>query len=124
MLTLWPHPVYAFLQLAALVACVLYYAHTCGRQPDTGLVLALVPLVFAWRSLFVYFFAPLPIVCLWPLLASLRRAKARQRGRTLRPAAHSAPRSRRCPMHSPHAPRGATAADKSRGRLNSQSRPL
>jgi ALG3 protein len=78
--TLWLHPVYTVLELAALVACVLYYARTCGRQPDTGLVLALVPLVFAWRSFFVYFFAPLPILCLWPLLADLRRAEAREGG--------------------------------------------
>jgi hypothetical protein len=77
---LWPHPVYTFLELAALVACVLYYARTCRRQPDTGLVLGLVPLVFAWRSFFVYFFAPLPILCLWPLLTDLRRAEAQEGG--------------------------------------------
>jgi hypothetical protein len=77
-LPLWPHPVYTGLELAALAACLLLYLRTGRRQPGTGLVLALVPLVLAWRSLFTYFYVALPLVCLWALLADLapdRRAR-------------------------------------------------
>ena len=70
-LPLWPRPVYAGLELAALVACLLLYRRLCRRQPGTGPVLALVPVVFAWRSLFTYFYVALPLVCLWVFLAAL-----------------------------------------------------
>ncbi|GAC1427661.1 MAG: hypothetical protein NVSMB65_00510 [Chloroflexota bacterium] len=67
-LPLWPHDIYTVLELLAMVACAVVYARTCRLHPGTGLVLALVPLVFAWRSLFTYF-APLSILCLWPVFA-------------------------------------------------------
>jgi len=65
-LPLWPRPVYTVLEAAALGACLLIYARTCRRQPATGLV----PLLFAWRSLFVYFYVPLPLYGLWALIAN------------------------------------------------------
>jgi hypothetical protein len=71
-LPLWPRSVYTAVEIAVLGACLLLYGGICRRHPDTGLVLALVPLVFAWRALFVYFFLPLPILCLAPLLMGLR----------------------------------------------------
>jgi uncharacterized membrane protein len=67
-LPLWPRQLYTVLEVLAMVGCAVVYARTCRRHPGTGLVLALVPLVFAWRSLFTYFM-PLPLLCLWPLLA-------------------------------------------------------
>ena len=76
-LPLWPRGVYTALELGALVVCLAVYARICRRHPGTGLALALVPLVFAWRSLFVYFYLPLPILCLWPLLDDLKAHSAR-----------------------------------------------
>ncbi len=70
-LPLGPRGLYSALQLAALGACVLWYARACRRHPGAGLALALVPLAFGWRSLLTYFVA-LPIYCLWPLLHDLR----------------------------------------------------
>lgn len=71
-LPLWPRPVYTGLELSALALCAGVYARICRRHPGTGFVLALVPLVLAWRSLFVYFYLPLPILCLWPLVEDAR----------------------------------------------------
>jgi uncharacterized membrane protein len=73
LLPLWPRPVYAGLELVAFVACLLLYRRICRHQPGTGPVLALVPVVFAWRSLFTYFYVALPLVCLWVLLVALSR---------------------------------------------------
>ncbi len=70
-LPLWPRATYLGFELIAMVACALYYARHCRCHPHTGLVLALVPLAFAWRSLFTYFM-PLPIFCLWPVLAGMK----------------------------------------------------
>jgi len=35
--------------------CIWYYRH-CRRYPQVGLILAVLPLFFAWRSLWTYFF--------------------------------------------------------------------
>jgi len=70
-LPLWPRPVYTVLEAGAFVVCCAVYAHICRRHPGTGLVLALAPLFFAWRSLSIYFVLPLPIYVLWPVLADL-----------------------------------------------------
>jgi hypothetical protein len=40
----------------------------CRRQPGIGPVLALIPVVFAWRSLFTYFYVALPMLSLWVFL--------------------------------------------------------
>jgi len=91
-LPLWSRAAYTGLELAALVLCLLIYLRTCRRHPGTGLVLALVPLVFAWRSLFTYFYVALPLLCLWVILADLApdrsawrvdRAQAPERTRPL-----------------------------------------
>jgi uncharacterized membrane protein len=79
-LPLWPRFVYAGLELVALVACLLLYVRLCRRQPGTGPVLALVPVVFAWRSLFTYFYVALPLLCLWAFLAALSAHRSAQDG--------------------------------------------
>jgi len=74
-LPLWPRPVYTAMEGVALLVCLAVYARICRRHPGAGLALALVPLVFAWRSLFVYFYLPLSILCLWPLIDDLREGR-------------------------------------------------
>ena len=44
------------LEAIAFVAAMAWYFKYCRRYPQTGPVLAIVPLFFAWRSLFPYFF--------------------------------------------------------------------
>jgi hypothetical protein len=38
------------------LACLTWYYFNCRRAPHAGLVLAVLPLFFAWRSLWSYFF--------------------------------------------------------------------
>lgn len=94
-LPLWPRPVYAALELAALAACLLLYVRTGRRQPWTGLVLALVPVVFAWRSLFTYFYVALPLVCLWAFIVAVSARRGaegvRSRPAYMRAAGHDGP---------------------------------
>ena len=53
---LFPSAVYAALEAAAFVACVVIAWRTRRTSPELGVALALVPLFFAERSLFSYFF--------------------------------------------------------------------
>jgi hypothetical protein len=84
-LPLWPRFVYAGLELATLVACLLLYVRICRRQPGTGPVLALIPVAFAWRSLFTYFVA-LPMLSLWVFLATLSADRGEPQSRDARSA--------------------------------------
>ncbi len=47
---------FSILELAVAVAAVLWYFFKCHRYPEAGLILAVLPLFFAWRSLWGYFF--------------------------------------------------------------------
>ena len=48
--------VFSTLELCALALTAVWYYRNCVRCPHTGLILALVPLFFAWRSLWNYFY--------------------------------------------------------------------
>ncbi len=64
---LWPNHVYTVLELVALLLGLLWYAWRGARTvPILGLMLAMLPLWFAWRSLTSYFdFIALPMLALW-----------------------------------------------------------
>ena len=47
---------FTILEGIIFIIAILWYFRYCGRYPQTGLVLAIVPLFFAWRSLWSYFF--------------------------------------------------------------------
>jgi len=67
LLPLLPQRVYTALELLALCGALGWYA-TIGvrRYPATGIVLAMVPLWFNWRSLPTYFFfCALPLFIVW-----------------------------------------------------------
>jgi hypothetical protein len=55
-LPVWPPFVYTALEMVAFAACVAVAWRARRTSPDLGIVLALVPLFFAYRSLFSYFF--------------------------------------------------------------------
>ncbi|OLC21438.1 MAG: hypothetical protein AUH33_01910 [Chloroflexi bacterium 13_1_40CM_68_21] len=55
-LPLLPAVAYALLEAAAGLACLVVAWRSRRTSPELGAVLALVPLYFAWRSLFSYFF--------------------------------------------------------------------
>jgi hypothetical protein len=48
--------IFSILEIAVAVAAVLWYFFKCNRYPETGLLLGVLPLFFAWRSLWGYFF--------------------------------------------------------------------
>ena len=47
---------FAILECAIAALAVIWYFFKCNRYPQTGLILAVLPLFFAWRSLWGYFF--------------------------------------------------------------------
>ncbi|MCL2150556.1 MAG: hypothetical protein FWH51_06510 [Dehalococcoidia bacterium] len=47
---------FGVMEVAVGLICVVWYYFNCRRVPHTALVLAVVPLLFAWRSLWAYFF--------------------------------------------------------------------
>jgi hypothetical protein len=47
---------FAIIEVGIAVAAVIWYFFKCERYPQTGLLLAVLPLFFAWRSLWGYFF--------------------------------------------------------------------
>lgn len=48
--------VFTLMEIGAMLASMFWYWHNCRRFPYTGIVLAVVPLFFAWRSSWWYFF--------------------------------------------------------------------
>jgi hypothetical protein len=60
---------FAIMELVAMVIAILWYYRNCRRYPHSGLILATVPLFFAWRSLWTYFFY-VDIIALAAIMAS------------------------------------------------------
>jgi hypothetical protein len=75
-----PRWFYGLLELLAMCGCILAYWRLCRRWPHLGLVLAVVPLFFAWRSLFSYFY-PVSILVMGAMIELARQ----------RPTAHRHP---------------------------------
>lgn len=47
--------IFTVLEVAAFAGCLIWYLRHARRCPHSGLILALVPLFFAWRSILSYF---------------------------------------------------------------------
>jgi uncharacterized membrane protein len=85
-LPLWPSGVYGLLEVAVLLACIAWYWKVERQAPEAGLVLAVVPLFFAWRSLTTYFyFVALPALAL--VFARQLGSSALEQGRVGTPLA-------------------------------------
>jgi uncharacterized membrane protein len=50
-----PSAVYTVLEAGAMLGCLLLYWRVCRKYPELAMVLAVFPLIFAWRSLPSYF---------------------------------------------------------------------
>jgi uncharacterized membrane protein len=73
-----PHGAYMALEGAGIVGALIWYERWGRERPEAALVLAVLPLFLAWRSLPTYFyFCALPIAL---LLASDRRLTAQRTG--------------------------------------------
>jgi len=55
LLPLLPQIVYDVLELAAMLVALIWYWRICKERPEAAMVLAIIPLFFAWRSLSSYF---------------------------------------------------------------------
>ena len=47
---------FTILEGIVFISAILWYFRYCRRYPQTGPILAIIPLFFAWRSLWSYFF--------------------------------------------------------------------
>ncbi len=47
---------FTIMEVVVLIAGAVWYFRNCRRYPEAGLVLSVLPLFFAWRSLWTYFF--------------------------------------------------------------------
>jgi uncharacterized membrane protein len=56
LLPYFPQWVYSTLEAGAMLLCLVVYWRICRRHPEAALLLAIVPLFFAWRSLSSYFY--------------------------------------------------------------------
>jgi len=48
--------VYDVLELGAILVALVWYWRICKERPEAAMVLAVIPLFFAWRSLSSYFY--------------------------------------------------------------------
>jgi hypothetical protein len=48
--------IFSLMEMIAMVVALVWYWRNCLRYPHTGIILAVVPLFFAWRSSWWYFF--------------------------------------------------------------------
>jgi uncharacterized membrane protein len=75
-----PRAAYTALEGVTMVGALLWYARSGRERPEAALVLAVLPLFLAWRSLPTYFyFCALPVAL---LLASARCLNAQEAGET------------------------------------------
>jgi hypothetical protein len=56
LLPTFPSIVYTVLELGAMLIALAYYWRLCKERPEAAMVLAVIPLFFAWRSLSSYFY--------------------------------------------------------------------
>ena len=67
------------LEAMAFIPPMVWYYRNCRRFPHAGLLLALVPLFFAWRSLWNYFYY-VDIMLLAAILIDYSQARAESGG--------------------------------------------
>jgi hypothetical protein len=76
LLPFFPQMVYNVLELAAMFLALIWYWRICKERPEAAMVLAIIPLFFAWRSLSSYFYcAAFPLF----LLMAARTFPAKRR---------------------------------------------
>ena len=56
LLPVFPQAVYDVLEVGAMLAAFLWYWRLCKKRPEAAMLLAVIPLFFAWRSLSSYFY--------------------------------------------------------------------
>jgi len=76
LLPIFPQMVYNVLELGAMLFALTYYWRLCKKRPEAAMVLAVIPLFFAWRSLSSYFYcAAFPLFILMAARAFPAKSK-------------------------------------------------
>ena len=78
--------VYTALELSTMIGALLLYWRVCRRYPEVAMLLAVLPLFFAWRSLPSYFACvayPLFVISASNIKPGVRRALSTVRQRTM-----------------------------------------
>jgi hypothetical protein len=76
LLPVFPQMVYEVLELGAMLLALAYYWRLCKERPEAAMVLAVIPLFFAWRSLSSYFYcAAFPLFILMAMRAFPAKSK-------------------------------------------------
>lgn len=78
-----PTGVYTLLEVVTLALCLVWYWRICKKYPESVMLLAFVPLFFAWRSLPSYFYCsalPLFILQMARMLPNRGSRSANRRG--------------------------------------------
>jgi hypothetical protein len=76
LLPFFPQMVYDVLELTAMFVALIWYWRICKERPEAAMILAVIPLFFAWRSLSSYFYCaafPLFMLMAAKTLPSKRR---------------------------------------------------
>ncbi len=71
-LPLFPAVVYVLLEVSAYIGAFVFYVRRCANAPALALLLPLVPMFFAWRSLHTYFMF-LPVLAVAALVTTTPR---------------------------------------------------
>jgi len=71
-----PQTVYSVLELGTMLIAMAYYWRLCKERPEAAMLLAVIPLFFAWRSLSSYFYcAAFPLFMLMAVRAFPAKSK-------------------------------------------------
>ena len=62
-----PQAIFTAIECIVFIAALAWYYRNCRKAPQTGLLLAIIPLFFAWRSMFAYF-VTIPLLVFGALL--------------------------------------------------------
>lgn len=82
-----PPLLFTILEAVVFVAALAWYCFRCRRAPHTGMLLALVPIFFAWRSKFAYF-VMIPLLVFGAVIAEEYQ---RYRATTAEPGENASP---------------------------------
>ena len=74
-----PQHIYSILEAIAMLGTLVWYWRICRKHPEAAMLLAVVPLFFAWRSLPSYFYcAAFPLYILMVAKTNFTLRKARE----------------------------------------------
>ena len=78
--------IFTFIEVAVLILALVWYYFNCRKYPQAGLLLAVLPLFFAWRSFSAYFYFASLLVFGAVIIEEYRRSAAGKQPQLVSPA--------------------------------------